>query len=138
MRFSRQDYWSGLLFSRGSSQPRDQTCSCYVSRFVRWVLYHSCHLGSPSRAVETRDSESMASDESKKAEEPTHGVPLSMQGDRVDNNSNSNNNIKNYVYMHINVYMKCATCSVMSSSLRPKNCSLPGSSVHGVSQARIL
>ena len=32
----------------------------------------------------------------------------------------------------------CAYCSVMSSSCNPKDCSLPGSSVHGISQARIL
>ena len=33
--------------SRGSSQPRDQTCISYVSCISRWVLYHWCHLGSP-------------------------------------------------------------------------------------------
>ena len=31
-----------------------------------------------------------------------------------------------------------AACSVMSDSLQPIDCSLPGSSVHGISQARIL
>ena len=30
------------------------------------------------------------------------------------------------------------SCSVMCNSLRPTDCSLPGSSVHGISQARIL
>ena len=29
-------------------------------------------------------------------------------------------------------------CSVVSNSFRPMNCSLPGSSVHGISQVRIL
>ena len=29
------------------------------------------------------------------------------------------------------------TCSVRSESLNPKDCSMPGSSVHGISQARI-
>ena len=35
--------------SRGSSWPRDQTCVSYVSCIGRWVLYHLCHLGSPSK-----------------------------------------------------------------------------------------
>ena len=30
--------------SRGSSQPRDQTCVCYVSCIDRQVLYPLCHL----------------------------------------------------------------------------------------------
>ena len=30
------------------------------------------------------------------------------------------------------------SCSVMSDSLRPQDCSLPGFSVHGILQARIL
>ena len=42
MGFSRQEYWSGLpfLFSRGSSQPRDQTqVSCIAGRcFNLWAI----------------------------------------------------------------------------------------------------
>jgi len=39
MKFSRQEYWSGLPFPppRVSSQPRDWTC---VSCIGRWILYH--------------------------------------------------------------------------------------------------
>ena len=38
-----------------------------------------------------------------------------------------------------NVYVLCVlSCSVMSDSLRPIDCSLPGSSVHWILQARIL
>ena len=33
---------------------------------------------------------------------------------------------------------KCGACAVMSNSLYPMDCSLPGSSVRGVFQARIL
>ena len=29
--------------SRGSSQPRDQTCVSQVSCIGRWILYHQCH-----------------------------------------------------------------------------------------------
>ena len=32
----------------------------------------------------------------------------------------------------------CVSCSVVSNSLRPKDCSPPGSSVNGILQARIL
>ena len=46
MGFSRQGYWSGLPFSRGSSWPRGWTCVSYVSCIGRWVLYHWRHLGS--------------------------------------------------------------------------------------------
>ena len=46
-RFSRQGYWSGLPFSRGSSWPRDQTHISYISCISRLVLYHWHHLGSP-------------------------------------------------------------------------------------------
>ena len=40
--------WVAMPSSRGSSQPRDQTC---VSCIGRWVLYHYHHLGSPSRCI---------------------------------------------------------------------------------------
>ena len=32
--------WVAVPFSRGSSQPRDQTCVSYVSCMGRQVLYH--------------------------------------------------------------------------------------------------
>ena len=40
--------WVAIPFSRGSSQPRDQTCVSYVSCTGRWIL----HLG--SQGVEHR------------------------------------------------------------------------------------
>ena len=39
--------WVAIPFSRGSSQPRDQTHVSYVSSIGRWVLQHWRHLGSP-------------------------------------------------------------------------------------------
>ena len=39
--------WVVITFSRGSSQPRDQTCVSYVSCTDRQVLDHQPHLGSP-------------------------------------------------------------------------------------------
>ena len=38
--------WVAMPSSRGSSQPRDQTCISYVSSIGRWVLYHN--LGRPA------------------------------------------------------------------------------------------
>ena len=40
--------WVAMPSSRGSSRPRDRTHVSYVSCIGRWVLYHLCHLGSPS------------------------------------------------------------------------------------------
>ena len=37
--------WVAISFSRGSSQPRDQTHRSYVSCIGRRFLYHSSHLG---------------------------------------------------------------------------------------------
>ena len=39
--------WVTISYSRGSSQPRDQTHISYVSCFGRRVLYHQRHLRSP-------------------------------------------------------------------------------------------
>jgi len=32
--------WIAISFSRGSSQPRDQTCISWVSCIGTWILYH--------------------------------------------------------------------------------------------------
>ena len=32
--------WVAIPFSRGSSQPRDQTCDSYISCIGRRILYH--------------------------------------------------------------------------------------------------
>ena len=39
--------WVAMPSSRGSSWPRDQTSTSYISCIGRRVLYHWCHLGSP-------------------------------------------------------------------------------------------
>ena len=39
--------WVAISFSRGSSQPTDQTCVSYLSCIGRQILYHWWHLGSP-------------------------------------------------------------------------------------------
>ena len=40
--------WVAVPSSSGSSWPMDWTHVSYVSCIGRWVLYHWCHLGSPS------------------------------------------------------------------------------------------
>ena len=47
MGFSKNLEWVARLSSRGSSQPRVQTHTSYVSCIGRQLLYHSCHLGNP-------------------------------------------------------------------------------------------
>ena len=46
MGFSRQEYWSGLPSSRGSSRPKDHIQVSFVSCIGRQILYHWCYLGS--------------------------------------------------------------------------------------------
>ena len=41
--------WVATPTSKGSSQPRDQTCTSYISCICRRVLYHSRHLGNPNQ-----------------------------------------------------------------------------------------
>ena len=48
---ARKLEWVAMPSSRGSSQPRDQTCVPYVFCIGRRVLYHQHHLGSPESLV---------------------------------------------------------------------------------------
>ena len=43
--------WIAIPSSRGSSQPRNQTCIPYISRTGRQVLYHESHMGSPQKNI---------------------------------------------------------------------------------------
>ena len=51
MEFSRQEIleWVAISYSRGSSQPRDQTQVSLVFCFGQWILYHCAtwetHIG---------------------------------------------------------------------------------------------
>ena len=45
--------WVVIFSSRGSSQPKDQTHSSYVSCISRWILYHYCYLGSPNIKIKS-------------------------------------------------------------------------------------
>ena len=46
--------WVAIPFSRGTSQPRDQTHISYVSCIGRWILVPRSHLGSPDTMNELR------------------------------------------------------------------------------------
>ena len=69
MGFSRQDYWSGLpCFSPGDlPKPGIKLASLTSPALAGGFFITSATWEAPAESVETRDSESMASDESKKA-----------------------------------------------------------------------
>ena len=47
--------------------------------------------------------------------------------------------INEHIYIYIYIYICCVLkCSVVSDSFDPMDCSLPGSSVHGILLTRIL
>ena len=46
--------WVAMPSSRGSSQPRDQARVSCISYIDRQVLYHQCHLGSPTSIGESK------------------------------------------------------------------------------------
>ena len=48
--------WVAMSSSRESSWPRDQTWVSYNSCIGVWVLYHWCHLGSPTAVLQFRRS----------------------------------------------------------------------------------
>ena len=53
---SRIFEWVAMSSSRESSWPRDQTWVSYNSCIGVWVLYHWCHLGSPTAVLQFRRS----------------------------------------------------------------------------------
>ena len=61
MGLSRQEWilgWVAMPYSRGISQPRDQTWASCVSCIGRQVLYHYHHLGSPTLMIAHNNSAS--------------------------------------------------------------------------------
>ena len=78
MGFSRQDYWSGLPCSSPGDllNPGIKLTSFMSPALAGGFFITSATWEAPAESVEKRDSESMASDEGKKAEEPSHSVSL--------------------------------------------------------------
>ena len=78
MGFSRQDYWSGLPCSSPGDllNPGIKLASFMSPALAGGFFVTSATWEAPAESVEKRDSESMASDEGKKAEEPSHSVSL--------------------------------------------------------------
>ena len=113
--------------SRGSSLPRNRTRVSYVSSTGRQVL------GSPSfiiffnKVVEITiflNSASLFS----KIMKPEEGVLSIISWVQIINSMNPLVQMKERKWSHL----------VMSDSWNPMDCSLPGYSVHGIFQARIL
>ena len=78
MGFSSQDYWSGLPCSSPGDllNPGIKLASFMSPALAGGFFITSATWEAPAESVEKRDSESMASDEGKKAEEPSHSVSL--------------------------------------------------------------
>ena len=106
--------------SRGSSRPRKRTLVSYVSCIGRWVLYYLCYLRSQRYNVK-RDKYSSFSQ-------------LIKGTFQVKKTTSATYYSENYSAFNISLCL----CSVMSDSLWPMDCSLPGSSVHDIFQAEIL
>ena len=106
--------WIAIPFSRGSSQPRDQT---WVSCIGRQTLYHLSHQGSPSF------------------------ICLFFQilsPYRLSQNIEHSSlcyKVGPYQLFHTWYCLVAKSCMTLCN---PMNDSPPGSSVHGISQARIL
>ena len=75
MAFSRQEYCSEVPFPLPGHLP-DPGIKPASPALAGGFFITSATWEAPAESVEKRDSESMASDEGKKAEEPSHSVSL--------------------------------------------------------------
>ena len=105
--------WVAISFSRGSSQPRDWThvscISCIAGGFfTHWAIGEAQQ--DEKEAQEGRD------------------ICIHIMNSCC---------LQQKLTQHCKAIIMC-TRSVMFDSYDPMDCSLPGSSVHGISQARIL
>ena len=118
--------WVAFPFSRGSSsQPRDQT---QVYPHCRWILYHLSHQGSPAAAKSLQSCPTVQPHRRQLTRLPRPwdspgknagvGCHFLLQCMKVKSESE--------------VAQSCLTLSDLM------DCSLPGSSVHGIFQARML
>ena len=112
--------WVAITFSRESSQPRDRTwVSCIAE-----ILYHLSHQGSLLLLSRFSHVQLCATPET-----AAHQDPLSLGFSRQEHWSG----LPFPSPMHESeVAQSCPTLSDLM------DCSLPGSSVHGIFQARVL
>ena len=107
--------WVAISYSSRSTWLRDWTLVSWVSCIGRWIVYQLCHLGSPVLFVSI------------------YNFILSI-------------GIIFWMYRHINKKFKVLYSFFFIQKYNnlflyrsdPMDCSLPGSSVHGIFQARVL
>ena len=104
--------WVAISFSRGSTWPRDRTC---ISCTGRWILYHwATWEALPTSLIYSFSSESHT------FSPKSFSVFYSFE---------------NWIYICLCYAKWLQPCTTLCD---PMDCSLPGSSVHGILQARIL
>ena len=117
--------WVSMPSSRGSSQPRDRTCVSYVSCIGRQVLYH---LGSPSLTYAAAAAKSLQSC-------PWQPTRLPHLWDSPGKNTGVG---CHFLLQCMKVKSEREVAQLCLTLCDPMDCSLPGSSVHGIFQARVL
>ena len=142
--------WVSMLSFRGYSWCRDQTHISYVSCISSRVLYHYCHLGSPNRVVRSatlvgtaRKILSAAAAAAKSLSVVSDSVrPHRWQPTRLLcpwDSPGKNTGVGWHFFLQC---MKVKSVSEVALScptlIDPMDCSLPGSSIHGIFQARVL
>ena len=118
MGVSRQEYWNALPYLPPGDLPNPglKPAVSYVSCIGRQVLYHYSHLGSLLCHLEYYlTSVNFSSLICKRETIPQIISPLQKP-----------------------LYKLCFMCQMLSHLCDPMDCSLPGSSVHEILQARIL
>ena len=118
--------WVAIPFLRGSSQSSDWTRVSCVSCIGRWILYHCTTREALGKSKRLKS-------------EPTRGVILISQWgvevhSRQSWNAHSSQTLAGYL-MHACMREKSLPHVQLCD---PMDCSLPGSSVHGILQAYIL
>ena len=126
--------WVAISFSRGSSQPRYWTCICLCLLHWRQILYPLRHLGSSQKMLKpliTRETEirtTMRYCLTLVRWPLFKSLQITNAGEGVEKREPSHN----VACMHAKSLQSCTTlCD-------PLDYSLPGSSAHGILQARIL
>ena len=128
--------WVAISFSKGSSRTRDWTYIPWVSCICGWILHHWATLEAPVYVyIHSASANSLQSC-------PTLCNPHRRQPTRLPRPWDSpGNNIGVGCHFLLQCMKVKSESEVAQSCLTlcdPMNCSPPGSSVHGVFQARVL
>ena len=142
MEFSRQeDEWGDISYSRGSFQPRDQTRVSSVFCIGRWILHHCVtwkiciHTHTHTHTYSNRLLLLLL------LLSRFSRVRLCAQPTRLPrpwDSPGKNTGVACHFLQCMKVKSEsevAQSCPILSD---PMDCSLPGSSVHGIFQARVL